>query len=238
MGKRISVTERVLEDRPPGRGFEAFLDEMQNGNSTGRRDEKATRDAEVQSDCPRSSKLIKATFLLDPESLDILDRIWLRQRKRGGQNKSALVREAIRWFRAKPGNRVEQILEAISSVVNRAAVKGRGATKHTIAVIVTVVLTVVGSVFIGGALWLAQGGHRGAGDAMGVGILTSLGATLILLGLGTALISAVTYFAGLSVEAEDAGAPQEEVVEASSEAPETARSKRMSRPRWRLREKA
>ena len=88
MGKRISVTERLLEDRPVGRGFEAVVG--------GTPEEKNTRHTEDQSAGPKPNKLIKATYLLDPESVDILDRIWLRQRKRAGLSKSALVRQAIR----------------------------------------------------------------------------------------------------------------------------------------------
>jgi hypothetical protein len=88
MGKRISVTERLLEDRPVGRGFEAVIG--------GTPEENNTRHTEDQSAGPKPKKLIKATYLLDPESVDILDRIWLRQRKREGLSKSALVRQAIR----------------------------------------------------------------------------------------------------------------------------------------------
>ncbi len=88
MGKRISVTKRLLEDRPVGRGFEAVVG--------GAPEEKNTRHTEDQSAGPKPNKLIKATYLLDAESLDILDRIWLRQRKKEGLSKSALVRQAIR----------------------------------------------------------------------------------------------------------------------------------------------
>ena len=88
MGKRISVTERVMEDRSTGRGFQAVIGGTPEG--------KNTRPTEDQSAGPRPNKLVKATFLLDPESLDILDRLWLRQRKSEGHSKSALVRQAIR----------------------------------------------------------------------------------------------------------------------------------------------
>ena len=88
MGKRISVTERLGEDRPVGRGFQAVIG--------GAPEEKNTRHPEDQSAGPQPNKLVKATFLLDPESLDILDRTWLRQRKTEGLSKSALVRQAIR----------------------------------------------------------------------------------------------------------------------------------------------
>jgi hypothetical protein len=88
MGRRISVTERLMEDRPVGRGFQAVI-----GSAP---EEKNTRHTEDQSAGPQPNKLVKATFLLDPESLDILDRIWLRQRKTEGLSKSALVRQAIR----------------------------------------------------------------------------------------------------------------------------------------------
>lgn len=88
MGKRISVTDRVTEGRLVGRGFQAVI-----GSAP---DEKNTRRMEDQSAGPQPNKLVKATFLLDPESMDILDHIWLRQRKTDGLSKSALVREAIR----------------------------------------------------------------------------------------------------------------------------------------------
>ncbi len=232
MSRRISVTERVLEDRPVGRGLEAIIDGTREENDASR-GVKNTRHAEDRPANQESGNLVEATFLLDPESLAILDRIWLRHQKGDGHSKSALVREAIRWFRAKPGNRTEQILEAISAVVNRAVVKGRGASRTTIVGIVTPVFTVVGSLFIGGALWLAQGGHRGAGDAMGIGILASLGVTLILLGFGTALTFIVTHLTGLPSEAAagDGAAPQEGPVKQTTEAPQAARPKRVPRPR-------
>ncbi len=88
MGKRVSVTERVMEDRPTGRGFQAVIGGTPEG--------KNTRHTEDQSAGPQPNKLVKATFLLDPESLDTLDRMWLRQRKTEGLSKSALVRQAIR----------------------------------------------------------------------------------------------------------------------------------------------
>jgi len=42
--------------------------------------------------------LLKATFYLDRESIELLERLWLDQRRRGrrGPSKSALVRLAIR----------------------------------------------------------------------------------------------------------------------------------------------
>ncbi len=42
--------------------------------------------------------LLKATFYLDRETIDLLERLWLDQRRRGrrGSSKSALVRMAIR----------------------------------------------------------------------------------------------------------------------------------------------
>lgn len=91
MGRRISVTERLAEDRPVGRGFQAVIG--------GAPERKNTRHTEDQSAGPQSNELTKATFLLDPESLDILDRIWLRQRKTEGLSKSALVRQAIRLLK-------------------------------------------------------------------------------------------------------------------------------------------
>lgn len=88
MSRRISVTERLEEDRSVGRGFQAVIGGAPEG--------KNTRHTEGQSAGPQQNKLIKATFLLDPESLDTLDRIWLRQRRTEGLSKSALVRKAIR----------------------------------------------------------------------------------------------------------------------------------------------
>ena len=42
--------------------------------------------------------LVKATFYLDRETIEVLERLWLDERKRGrgGRSKSALVRMAIR----------------------------------------------------------------------------------------------------------------------------------------------
>jgi hypothetical protein len=95
MSKRISVTERLMEDRPVGRGFQAVFGSAPDEKNTRHPEEKSTRRMEGQSAGPQPNKLVKATFLLDPESLDILDGIWLRQRKTDGLSKSALVRQAI-----------------------------------------------------------------------------------------------------------------------------------------------
>ena len=120
-------------------------------------------------------------------------------------------------FRANPRYGVEQVLTA---------------NGHAIVGILALVVTVVGSVFMGGAIWLAQGAHRGAGDAMGVGILVSLGAALILLGLGTALACTVTYVIHLPLrsDAENAIEPQE--VGDATEPQEAVRSKRVRRAWW------
>lgn len=120
-------------------------------------------------------------------------------------------------FRANPRYGVEQVLTA---------------NRHAIVGILALVVTVVGSVFMGGAIWLAQGAHRGAGDAMGIGILVSLGAALILLGLGTALACTVTYVIHLPLrsDAENAIEPQE--VRDATEPQEAVRSKRVRRAWW------
>jgi hypothetical protein len=106
-------------------------------------------------------------------------------------------------FRAKPRYGLEQVLTAIGSVVSWEALKGRGVNAH-----------------------------RGAGDAMGIGILVSLGAALILLGLGTALACTVTYVIHLPLrsDAENAIEPQE--VEDATEPQEAVRSKRVRRAWW------
>ncbi len=135
-------------------------------------------------------------------------------------------------FRAKPRYRIEQVLTAIGSLVSWEATKGRGVNGHAIVGILALVVTVVGSVFMGGAIWVAQGAHRGAGDAMGIGILVSLGAALILLGLGTALACTVTYVIHLPLrsDAENAIEPQE--VGDATEPQEAVRSKRVRRAWW------
>jgi|SRR5438105_5497375 len=47
---------------------------------------------------PDGQGLLKATFYLDRDTIDLLERLWLAERKRGrrGRSKSALVRVAIR----------------------------------------------------------------------------------------------------------------------------------------------
>ena len=47
---------------------------------------------------PDNQPLLKATFYLDRDTIDLLERLWLAERKRGrqGRSKSALVRLAIR----------------------------------------------------------------------------------------------------------------------------------------------
>ena len=47
---------------------------------------------------PDDQALIKATFYLDRDTIDLLESLWLadRRRGRGGRSKSALVRLAIR----------------------------------------------------------------------------------------------------------------------------------------------
>lgn len=88
MARRASDTDRLRDEQPGGRGLGAVIDSGQEN--------KNTRRTEDQSSGSKPDKLVKATFLLDPESVDILDRVWLRQRKREGHSKSALVRQAIR----------------------------------------------------------------------------------------------------------------------------------------------
>ncbi len=136
------------------------------------------------------------------------------------------------WSRAKPRYRLKQLLTAIGAMASWEAMKGRGVNGHAVVGILALMVTVVGSVFIGGALWLAQGAHTGAGDAMGIGILVSLGAVLILLGLGTALACTVTYVIHLPLrsEAENAVEPQE--VEDAPEPQEAVRPKRVRRAWW------
>lgn len=142
------------------------------------------------------------------------------------------------WSRAKPGFRLKQLLAAIGAMTRWKAAKGRDVNGHAVVGILALMITIVGSVFMGGALWVAQGAHTGAGDAMGIGILVSLGAALILLGLGTALACTVTYVIHLPLRphAEDVTEPEvmddathPQVVEDASEPQEAVRPKRA---RW------
>ena len=136
------------------------------------------------------------------------------------------------WLRAKPGYRLGQLLKAIGVVGNTEATEGLRVSGHAVVGLIALVITVAGSVFIGGALWLAQGAHTGAGDAMGIGILVSLGAALILFGLGTALACTVTYVVHLPVssDAEDGVAPEE--VKDATEPQEAVRPERVRRRPW------
>ncbi len=136
------------------------------------------------------------------------------------------------WSRAKPGYRLKQLLTAIGAMASGKATKGRGVNGHAVVGILALVVTVVGSVFMGGAIWLAQGAHRGAGDAMGIGILVSLGATLILLGLGTALACTVTYVIHLPLRSDADNAIEPQKVEDATEPQEAVRSKRVRRAWW------
>jgi len=47
---------------------------------------------------PDDQALLKATFYLDRDTIDVLENLWLTERRRGrrGRSKSALVRLAIR----------------------------------------------------------------------------------------------------------------------------------------------
>jgi hypothetical protein len=213
MAKRVSVTERVMEERSGGHHPET-IGKGTSKEDNGARGATTSKQVDGRSAEQESGDLVEATFLLDRESVEILERIALRHEKRDGDSKS--VSEAIPWFRAKPGNWMEQVLREVSSVIGRAVVKERGATRATMARLVTPVLTIVGSLFMGGALWLAQGGQSG-GDAMGISILGTLGVTLILLGVGTALTFVVAHLLGLpSTEATGEAAPSQEQRDAQS----------------------
>jgi hypothetical protein len=145
------------------------------------------------------------------------------------------------WSQVKPGDRLKQFLTAIGAMTGWTAAEGRHLNRHAVASVLALMITVVGSVFIGGALWVAQGAHRGTGDAMGIGILVSLGVVLILLGLGTALACTVTYVIHLPLQphAEDVTEPQvmedatqPRVVEDATEPQEAVRPKRVRRAWW------
>ena len=145
------------------------------------------------------------------------------------------------WSQAKPGDRSKQFLTAIGAMAAWEAAKGWRLSRHAAATTLALMITVVGSIFMGGALWLAQGAHRGTGDAMGIGILVSLGAALILLGLGTALACTVTYVIHLlwQSQVEDATEPQviedatqPRVVEDEPTVQEAVRARRTWRAWW------
>lgn len=141
--------------------------------------------------------------------------------------------KSFSWlFQAKPQHRLRQLLTAIGSVVSWEAMKGRGVNGHAVAGILALVITVAGSVFIGGALWLAQGAHTGGGDAMGIGILVSLGAALIIFGLGTALASSVTYLVRLPLQSQVEHAVEPPDVEDAPEPQEAVRPARVRRLWW------
>ena len=141
--------------------------------------------------------------------------------------------KSFSWlFQAKPQYRLRQLLTAIGSVVSWEAMKVRGVNGHAVAGILALVITVAGSVFIGGALWLAQGAHTGGGDAMGVGILVSLGAALILFGLGTALASSVTYLVRLPLQSQVEDAVEPPDVEDAPEPQEAVRPETVRRLWW------
>jgi len=136
------------------------------------------------------------------------------------------------WSRAKPGYRLKQLLTAIGAMASWKATKGRDVNGHAVVGILALMITVVGSVFMGGALWVAQGAHTGAGDAMGTGILVSLGAALILLGLGTALACTVTYVIHLPLRSDAENAIEPQAVEDATEPQEAVRSNRVRRAWW------
>lgn len=141
--------------------------------------------------------------------------------------------KSFSWlFRAKPRYRVEQVLTTIGSVVSWKATKGRDVNGHAVAGILALTITVAGSVLIGGALWLAQGAHKGGGDAMGIGILVSLGAALIIFGLGTALASSVTYLVRLPLQSQVEHAVEPPDVEDAPEPQEAVRPERVRRLWW------
>lgn len=55
---------------------------------------------------PATEELIKCTYYLSQAEIDILDEVWMKRRKEGRRrqldnNKSALVREAIRGFHGR-----------------------------------------------------------------------------------------------------------------------------------------
>lgn len=136
------------------------------------------------------------------------------------------------WSRAKPGHRLKQLLTAIGAMASWEAMKGRGVNGHVVVGALALTITVVGAVFMGAALWLAQGAHTGAGDAMGTGILVSLGAALILLGLGTALACTVTYVIHLPLQSHAENVTERQEVEDATEPQEAVRPKRVRRAWW------
>ncbi len=136
------------------------------------------------------------------------------------------------WSQAKPGYRLGQFLAAIGAMAGWKAANGRHVNRQAVATILALTIIVVGSLFIGGALWLAQGTHRGAGDAMGIGILASLGAVLILLGLGTALACTVSYVIHLPLQPHAEHATEPAKAESVTEPQEVVRPKRVRRTWW------
>jgi len=55
---------------------------------------------------PDDQALLKATFYLDRDTIDLLESLWLAERRRGrrGRSKSALVRLAIRLLGERKGS--------------------------------------------------------------------------------------------------------------------------------------
>ena len=55
---------------------------------------------------PDDQALLKATFYLDRDTIDLLESLWLADRRRGrrGRSKSALVRLAIRLLAEREGS--------------------------------------------------------------------------------------------------------------------------------------
>ena len=55
---------------------------------------------------PHDEVLLKATFYLDRDTIDLLESLWLADRRRGrrGRSKSALVRLAIRLLAEREGS--------------------------------------------------------------------------------------------------------------------------------------
>src|SRR2546425_4892742 len=89
MAKRVSMK---------GRGLEAVYGDYRTSAPVHRA---AGADVYGQGGAPAKeadSSLLKATFYLDRETIELLERLWLDQRRSGrrGSSKSALVRMAIR----------------------------------------------------------------------------------------------------------------------------------------------
>jgi hypothetical protein len=88
MAKRVSMK---------GRGLEAVYGDYKTTPVRRTTGVDVYRQGGAQANEPDHS-LLKATFYLDRETIELLERLWLDQRKSGrrGSSKSALVRMAIR----------------------------------------------------------------------------------------------------------------------------------------------